>query len=107
MDNSEGHAAGTAWKGLPMIEPDAEFAFLDQVVETFGAAARDMIAEAKSMKDLDTVCYGSLLAGCILHCEKHGIDEGRAVVLNLVNRIFDERQEREKLLPVPTEATLH
>lgn len=90
-----------------MIDPKNEFAFLDHVVETFGATTKDLIGEAQSLKDLNTVCYGTLLAACILHCEKHGIDEGQDVVLRLVRQIFDERRAREASLPVPTEATLH
>lgn len=90
-----------------MIDPESEFAFLDHVVETFGMTAKDLIGEARSMDDLNTVCYGVLLAACILYCEKHGIDEGEQTVEQLVKRIFDERREREGMLPVPTEATLH
>ena len=90
-----------------MLEQEDGFEFLDMVVETFGAAAKKMIAEAKSMKDLDTVCYGSLLAACILHCEKHGIEDGEKAVLALIGRIFDERREREDNLSKPTDATVH
>lgn len=90
-----------------MIEPDNEFAFLDHVVEMFGSTAKELIAEARAMKDLETVCYGALLAACILHCEKHGIEDGQQAVMRLVEQIFDERREREALFPVPTEATLH
>ena len=90
-----------------MLDPDQEFAFLDTVVETFGDAAKRLIGEAASMQDLDTICYGSLPAACILHCEKHGIDAAEKTVLALIRSIFDERREREAQLPVPTDATLH
>lgn len=91
-----------------MLESDdANFEFLDHVVETFGDAAKKLIGEARSMKDLDTICYGSLLAACILHCEKHGIENAEKAVLSLVDSIFEERRERETMLPVPTDATLH
>ncbi len=86
---------------------DSTLEFLDYVVETFGEAAKKLIGEAKSMNDLDTICYGSLLAVCILHCEKHGIENAEKAVLSLINGIFEERRERETLLPVPTDATLH
>ncbi len=86
---------------------DSNFEFLDFVVETFGDAARKLITEAESMNDLDTICYGSLLAACILHCEKHGIENAEKAVYSLIRGIFDERREREGQLPMPTEATLH
>ena len=78
-----------------MLEPETDFDFLDTVVEAFGAAARKLIADAQSMKDLDTICYGSLLAACILHCEKHGIEDAEKAVLTLVRDIFNERRQRE------------
>ena len=90
-----------------MLEPEEDFEFLDKVVDTFGEAAKRLIAEAKSTKDLNTVCYGSLLAACILHCEKHGIDDAEKAVRALVGTIFDERREREDRLATPTDATLH
>ena len=90
-----------------MTEPDDKFAFLDHVVESFGETTRQLVEEALSGRDLDTVCYGALLAACILHCQKHGIDDGERAVLRLVRQIFDERREREALFPAPTEATLH
>ena len=90
-----------------MRETGEDHDFLDFVVETFGEAARTLIADAESMKDLEKICYGSLLAACILHCEKHGIDNGEKAVLALVREIFDERREREAHLALPTDATLH
>jgi hypothetical protein len=98
--------AGSEWFSMLDYDDD-DFEFLDLVVETFGDAAKKLIAESKSMKDLDSICYGSLLAACILHCEKHGIENAEKAVLSLIQRIFDERREREELLPVPTDATLH
>ncbi len=90
-----------------MLEPENEFEFLDTVVETFGAAAKKLIAEAGSTDDLNTICYGSLLAACILNCEKHGIEEAQKSVLRLVDEIFEERRVREDKLPIPTDATVH
>ncbi len=90
-----------------MHETGENYEFLDTVVESFGDAARKLIADAESMKDLDTICYGSLLAACILHCEKHGIDDAEKAVLSLIRGIFDERRDREMQLSVPTGATLH
>lgn len=90
-----------------MQETGEAFEFLDTVVEAFGDAARKLIADAESMKDLETICYGSLLAACILHCEKHGIENGEKAVLTLVRNIFEERRERETKLAMPTDATLH
>ncbi len=90
-----------------MLDSGEEFEFLDTVVETFGDAARKLIGDAGCMKDLDAICYGSLLAACILHCEKHGIDDAEKAVLSLIREIFDERRERETHLALPTDATLH
>ena len=90
-----------------MHETGENYEFLDTVVESFGDAARKLIADAESMKDLDTICYGSLLVACILHCEKHGIDDAEKAVLSLIRGIFDERRDREMQLSVPTGATLH
>ncbi|NKB57790.1 MAG: hypothetical protein GKS00_15805 [Alphaproteobacteria bacterium] len=90
-----------------MLESETEFNFLDTVVEGFGDVARKLIADAESMKDLDTICYGSLLAACILHCEKHGIEDAEKAVLSLVGEIFNERRQREGQLPIPTDVTLH
>jgi len=90
-----------------MTESGEQLDFLDTVVETFGEAAQKLIADATCMKDLDTICYGSLLAACILHCEKHGIDNAEKAVLSLIQNIFDERREREAHLALPTDATLH
>ncbi len=90
-----------------MLDSSEEFEFLDTVVETFGDAARKLIGDAACMKDLDAICYGSLLAACILHCEKHGIDNAEKAVLSLIREIFDERRERETHLVLPTDATLH
>jgi len=91
----------------PEIDPENEFAFLDHVVESFASTVRQLIGEAQSGKDLETICYGVVLAACILHCQKHGIDDGQREVLQLVRQIFDERREREAKLPVPTDVTLH
>ena len=90
-----------------MFEVGEDHEFLDTVVEAFGQAAQKLIADAGSMKDLDAICYGSLLAACILHCEKHGIDNAEKAVLSLIRGIFAERREREAQLALPTEATLH
>ena len=90
-----------------MNDTGEEFDFLDTVVDTFGEAARRLIADAGSMKDLYKICYGSLLAACILHCEKNGIDNAEKAVLSLIREIFDERREREAQLTTPTDATLH
>lgn len=90
-----------------MYDPDEDFNFLDKVVESFGDAAKQLIADADSMKDLDSICYGSLLAACILHCEKHGIDDAEKAVLAQIREIFAERREREDQLAAPTDATLH
>lgn len=86
---------------------DLKYAFLDRVVERFGETAKNLIGEAESTSDLNHICYGSLLAACILHCEKHGIEEGRAAVLELVHQIFDERRERERILSEDEGATFH
>jgi len=90
-----------------MLEPEDDFEFLDLVVDAFGDTAKELIAEAGSMKDLNTICYGSLLAACILHCEKLGIDLAEESVHRLVDEIFVERREREEILSPPTDATLH
>lgn len=90
-----------------MLEPEDNFEFLDLVVESFGDTAKQLIAEAGSMKDLNTICYGSLLAACILHCEKLGIELAEESVHRLVDEIFVERREREATLSPPTDATLH
>jgi len=90
-----------------MLEPEDNFEFLDLVVESFGDTAKQLIAEAGSMKDLNTICYGSLLAACILHCEKLGIELAEESVHCLVDEIFVERREREATLSPPTDATLH
>ncbi len=90
-----------------MLEPEDDFEFLDKVVDAFGETAKKLIAEANSMKDLDTICYGSLLAACILHCEKLGIEFAEPSVHRLVDEIFVERREREDILSPPTDATLH
>jgi hypothetical protein len=90
-----------------MLEPEDDFEFLDLVVESFADTAKHLIAEAGTMKDLNTVCYGSLLAACILHCEKLGIELAEEAVHRLVDEIFVERRERESILASPTDATLH
>ena len=90
-----------------MLEPEDNFEFLDLVVESFGDTAKQLIAEAGLMKDLNTICYGSLLAACILHCEKLGIELAEESVHRLVDEIFVERREREATLSPPTDATLH
>ena len=90
-----------------MLEPENSFDFLDKVVETFGDAAKQLIADAKSMKDLNTICYGSLLAACILYCQKHGIDDAEKAVFGEIESIFKERRGREGQLPVPTDVPLH
>ena len=68
-----------------MLEPEDNFEFLDLVVESFGDTAKQLIAEAGSMKNLNTICYGSLLAACILHCEKLGIELAQESVHRLVD----------------------
>ena len=90
-----------------MLKPEDNFEFLDLVVESFGDTAKQLIAEAGSMKDLNTICYGSLLAACILHCEKLGIELAEESVHRLVDENFVERREREATLSPPTDATLH
>lgn len=76
---------------------ERDFEFLDHVVDMFAATSKELIAEARSLENLDDVCYGSLLAACILHSEKLGVAVGRQEVVELVNRIFDERELRETL----------
>ena len=109
--NSRKQKKGPARQGRDgsraMYDPDEDFNFLDKVVEAFGDAAKQLIADAESMKDLDSICYGSLLAACILHCEKHGIDDAENAVLAQIREIFAERREREDQLSAPTDATLH
>ena len=90
-----------------MLESENDFDFLDTVVEAFGDAARKLIADAGSMKDLDMICYGSLLAACILHCEKHCIEDAEKAVLSLISDIFNERRQREGQMPIPTDVTVH
>jgi len=90
-----------------MLEPEDNFEFLDLVVESFGDTAKQLIAEAGSMKNLNTICYGSLLAACILHCEKLGIELAQESVHRLVDENFVERRKRESMLSPPTDATLH
>lgn len=90
-----------------MLESEHDFDFLDTVVEAFGDAARKLISDAGSMKDLDTICFGSLLAACILHCEKHGIEDAEKAVLSLISDIFNERRQREGQMPIPTDVTVH
>ena len=76
---------------------ERDFEFLDRVVDMFALTSNTLIAEARSLENLDDVCYGSLLAACILHSEKLGVTAGRQEVVELVNRIFDERELRETL----------
>ncbi len=90
-----------------MLEPEDDFEFLDLVVDSFSDTAKLLIAEANSIKDLDTICYGTLLAACILHCEKLGIELAEKSVHRLVDEIFVERREREAKFAPPTDATLH
>jgi hypothetical protein len=96
-----------AWIGTVMLKPEDNFEFLDLVVESFGDTAKQLIAEAGLMKDLNTICYGSLLAACILHCEKLGNELAEESVHRLVDENFVERREREATLSPPTDATLH
>ena len=80
---------------------ERNFEFLDHVVEAFAETSNGLVAEARSLENLDDVCYGSLLAACILHCEKLGVAVGRTEVIDLVNRIFDERELRETMVSEP------
>ena len=84
-----------------------DFEFLDHVVDLFADTSKGLISEARSTENLDDICYGSLLAACILHAEKFGVKEGRAEVVDLVNRIFDEREVRESLIPAGRGAVVH
>ncbi|MFT6582356.1 MAG: hypothetical protein ACKVKG_18410 [Alphaproteobacteria bacterium] len=76
---------------------ERDFEFLDRVVDMLALTSKTLIAEARSLENLDDVCYGSLLAACILHSEKLGVTVGCQEVTELVNRIFDERELRETL----------
>jgi hypothetical protein len=100
-------SSALVWIGAMMLEPEENFEFLDLVVEAFGDTAKQLIAKADSMKDLNTICYGSLLAACILHCEKLGVELAEESVHRMVDEIFVERREREAMLSSPTDATLH
>lgn len=86
---------------------DRDFEFLDYVVDMYAGTSNELIAKARSTENLDDICYGSLLAACILHSEKFGVKEGRAEVVDLVNRIFDERELRESMIPEGRGAVVH
>jgi hypothetical protein len=86
---------------------ERDFEFLDLVVDMFAGTSKELIAKARSTENLEDICYGSLLAACILHSEKLGVKEGRAEVVDLVNRIFDEREVRESMIPAGRGAAVH
>jgi len=49
------------------------FEFLDLVVDMFAGTSKELTAKAASKEHLEDICYGPLLAACILHAKKLGV----------------------------------